>query len=345
MKVWQVATGEPGCDYRELFFDHDIMILGPSQLGPATSGAYADSVSNSAKSQVHSFAHRPQPGDRVLMRFAHKVIGVGEIPQQGGYSFDEMFRCVYGWDLRHCRRVVWAEGYSLGPLGQVFEQAKQKPSFTQVHEQSIVGMVAAIPSSYFVRPLRDMPCIDPKAYTDEDLGIELFRAGISNNNIDDIIRALEQAARLCAWYESAHCGRKPSENEVVSHIVLPLLLSLGWSHQQIAIEWKNVDMALFKRTPTTASNCVLVLEAKGLGRALTDVLEQPLNYIRSLGLTDTRYIVVTDGAHLFVYERANGGWSTQPIGYLSVLSLQHEYVLPRNTSVVNTLVMLQPSLV
>jgi hypothetical protein len=31
MKVWQIATGESGRDYRELFLDHDIMIIGPSR--------------------------------------------------------------------------------------------------------------------------------------------------------------------------------------------------------------------------------------------------------------------------------------------------------------------------
>ena len=40
MKVWQMATGEPNRDYQELFFDHDIMILGPGRYGDARSGVY-----------------------------------------------------------------------------------------------------------------------------------------------------------------------------------------------------------------------------------------------------------------------------------------------------------------
>ena len=57
MKVWQIATGEPGRDYRQLFFDHDIMILGPSHLGHAVLNTYADGMDASAGNQVHSFAH------------------------------------------------------------------------------------------------------------------------------------------------------------------------------------------------------------------------------------------------------------------------------------------------
>jgi len=145
MKVWQIATGEPGRDYRELFFDYDVMILGcNTDLGDALENDYTGVGSNAPENQVNSFARKPEPGDRVIMRFAHDVIGVGQIPEPQGdeqlYTFNEAFRCVYGWDLCHCRRVIWAEeGYDLGELADVFQDAKQKPSFTQVHEDHIVN--------------------------------------------------------------------------------------------------------------------------------------------------------------------------------------------------------------
>jgi len=82
-------------------------------------------------------------------------------------------------------------------------------------------------------------------YSDEELGVELFRAGISNKNINDILVALQQAERLCSWYWSDQSGRYPTEFEIISHIIVPLLLGLGWSHQQIAVEWNRIDVALF----------------------------------------------------------------------------------------------------
>lgn len=146
MKVWQIATGETGRDYRRLFFDHDLMILGPSHLGDARNGAYAGGQPNSSNSQVHSFCSGPKPGDRVLMRFGKEVIGVGQIPKgDDQYSFREEFLCVYGWDLSHTRRVVWAEEPDLQPLIGVYEKAKQKPSFTQVHEKHIVTPANDVP--------------------------------------------------------------------------------------------------------------------------------------------------------------------------------------------------------
>jgi hypothetical protein len=320
------------------------MILGPGRHGDALSGGYAEGSPNSILRQVHNFAFRPKPSDRVIMRLGHEVIGVGQIPEgdEYQYSYNKTFRCVYGWDLSHCRRVVWAERYALGNLADVFRKAKQKPSFTQAHERHIVEMVRSVDASLFDRPIKQMP-VDSDDYQEEELGVELFRAGISNKNIEDILKALQQADRLCTWYKSEHCGQRPTENEVVSHIILPLFLGLGWSHQQMAVEWQRVDVAFFRRIPTTEENCVMVLEAKGLGKGLGNVLQQPKKYVEQLGLAEVRYILTTDGENLFVYGRSGEEWGTSPIGYVNVSSLQRRYVLPKGTDLVRTLVVLQPS--
>jgi predicted type IV restriction endonuclease len=184
-------------------------------------------------------------------------------------------------------------------------------------------------------------------YNDDELGVQLFQAGISNKNIEDIIKALRQAERLHAWYRSEanqlEISRRPSENEVVSHIVLPLFLGLGWSHQQIAVEWKNVDMAFFENAAAKEKDCVMILEAKGLGQPLDDVLEQPRRYVASLGLKRTKYIITTDGANLFVYRRKGKAWDSVPVGYINIRSIQKENILPKHTNLIDTLVMLQPS--
>ncbi len=127
MKVWQIATGEPGRDYRRIFYEYDVMILGPGNPGDARIFNYAIGSANSYYRQIHSFANGPLPGDRVLMRFAHDVIAVGQIPdgEEHQYFHNDTFRCVYGWDLQHCRRVIWAEGIKLGELATVFRNDKQ----------------------------------------------------------------------------------------------------------------------------------------------------------------------------------------------------------------------------
>ncbi|MBN1873565.1 MAG: hypothetical protein JXA33_04985 [Anaerolineae bacterium] len=362
MKVWQIATGEPGRNYKELFFDHDVMILGCRvDLGDALEKDYIGVGPNACENQVYSFARKPEPGDRVIMRFANEAIGIGQIPEPpNGYSFNESFRCVYGWDLCHCRRVAWAKDYNLGDLVKVFKSVKQRPSFTQVHEECVVDMVQAIDDEAFTRPLEAMPDKNEyeQDYTEDSLGLELFRAGISSKNIEDILKALQQAAMVCSWYESEQkdCAslmegkkegrlRTPSEHEIISHVILPLFLGLGWSHQQMGVEWQRVDMAFFKTAPRTKENCVMVLEAKGLGSALSNVLDQPINYVRELELSNVKYILTTDGVNLFVYHKSGGDWDRNPFGYINVSRLRKKYILPRGIDLVKTLVKLQPSMV
>jgi len=343
--VWQIATGELGRDYRSLFFDHDLMILGPSDRGDASSGAYEDGPANSPPRQVHSFATGPEPGDRVLARLSHEVIGVGQIPAESEhqYTFDETFRSVLGWDLCHVRRVKWARNFDLGDLTDVYRNAKEKPAFTGVKAERIIRQVARIPDFHFDSDLRALPDLDTERYSDEDLSLELFRAGISNRNTEDILGALRQAERLCSWYDIQGSDR-PTEHEVVSHVILPIFLGLGWSHQQIAVEWKKIDMAFFKTTPTRPDSCVMVLEAKGLGKPLGERHSQARSYVEKHRLESVKYIATTDGARLLLYEKSNDGWldDPTPIGYLDVRSLQRQYVLPQDTDLVETLVQLQP---
>ena len=345
MTLWQIAAGEPGRDYRKLFFNHDLMLLGPTDQGDASDGRYRHRSGTSGYGQVHSFATRPKAGDLVLARLRKEVIGVGEIPPapEGDYDFDETFRSVYGWSLCHARHVRWADGADLERFGGAFDSMKQIPSFTAVEKPHIVQEAEALGAEHFDRPLRPMPRVDTTLYTDEDLGVELFRAGISNRNIEDILAALRQAERLCSWYRSEAQEGRPTEHEVVSHVVLPIFLALGWSHQQIAVEWKKMDMAFFKRTPTTPENCVMVLEAKGLGQPLNDRVAQPQRYVERSGLGSVRYLLTTDGPSVFLYERNADGWAEEPTGHLDATTLQRSYLLPEGTNPVETLVRLQPS--
>jgi len=345
MRVWQIAAGRSGRDYRSLFFAHDVMVMGPSWYGSAMETDYSEGTGATLGNQIESFATGPAPGDRVIMRLGQSITGVGEIPrgESNQYSFDDSFRTVYGWDLRHTRRVKWAPPNRLGPLKHMSFKAIQQPTFTKVRNSRIVAAASSMPARVFDRPLKKKPATNSSTYTEEELGEELFRAGIGSRNTTDIYAALRQADNLCSWYQEDGSGQRPTEHEVVSHIVLPLFLGLGWSHQQMAVEWNNIDVAFFARTPTREENCVMVLEAKGMGQGLDDVLNQPTRYVERHGLRRVRYIVVTNGQVFMVHARSHGSWASSPIAFLDVSCLQKQYVLPKGTTPVKTLVMLQPS--
>jgi hypothetical protein len=138
--------------------------------------------------------------------------------------------------LCHTRRVVWAGEADLAGFEGVYDHVKQKPSFTAVHASHIVDEAFAFSSENFDRALRPMPEVDTTPYTDEELSVALFRTGIGSRNIEEIFAALRQAKRLCSWYRAADQSGRPTDNEVVSPVVLPIFLGLGWSQQQIVAE-------------------------------------------------------------------------------------------------------------
>jgi len=222
---------------------------------------------------------------------------------------------------------------------------KQIPSFTEVHDKPTVASVKAIPDEIFNQDLPIIPGLQYHRISYDDIRIKLFRLGVSHANTESIIAALRQCNQLADWYNlDGKANGRPTENEVVSHMVLPLLLALGWSHQQIAVEWKNVDVALFLKTPTDIDNCVGIIEAKGIGHSLGERFWQPQNYINKLKLKNVRKVIITDGPNIFIYNRKGGSeFDNQPDGYLNVNFLAERYLLPEDTSAVKTLVQLLPS--
>lgn len=351
MNLWQIAAGEPHRYFEELFFKYGVMIMGPSYKGPANKEIYAEGSSTSKGNQVHAFANSVKIGDRIIARKKNEltneieIIGVGEIQEGSTYQFIEQFRCVLGWDLCHTWNVSWTEDLALvKQVPNPFVGRKQIPTFTRVHDEDTVQFIRSIPSSSFKKKDFAIPADISRQLNDDDIRLKLFQRGVSSTLTENIISALRQCRQLAAWYNTnEHSGSRPTEHEVVSHMVLPLLLALGWSHQQIAVEWKRVDVALFLKTPTEVKNCVGIIEAKGHGESLGNVLSQAQSYIDGLELINSRKVIITDGANIFIHERSTDGtFNRVPSGYLNVAFLTESYLLPEKASAIDTLIQMLP---
>lgn len=339
-QLWQIAAGETARDYRELFLEHDLMLIGPGTPGAAPASVYQGA---GVMGTIHSFAMDPRPGDPVLMRMGREVIAVGIIPQEEGYFWKDDYDDVLGWDLQHARRVQWQPDLldQFPDLKTVFSTRKQQPTFTRVHVIAD-DQVNQLASRFVPRELKPLPTVAP-VLTREKLGIELFAAGVANDVVDRLLNVLEQVKRLSSWYKGEHAGDRPTEHEVVAHILVPLLKSLGWSEQLLGVEWHHVDVAVFDRTPTIKENCVAVFEAKGLGEPLSSAFDQARAYVDQLELERCRLIVTADGGRLMVYLRnADGTWDSQPSRYLNCSAPRDAHLLPRKASSVQALVGLLP---
>ena len=119
--VWQIAAGEYGRDYSDIFLKHNVMLIGPGDAGPFEEEKYRNlwkegRIERGAFYELRRFRNEPRPGEVVILRFRRDAVALGRIAEEG-YKHNKRFDDVYGWDLQHTRRVVWQGLLKDDPIG------------------------------------------------------------------------------------------------------------------------------------------------------------------------------------------------------------------------------------
>lgn len=354
-KFWQVASGDIGRDYSDLFIKHDVMCIGPGRFGPYEKNEYRSVVERGEYTSkkiatIRQLKSEVAPGDVILLRQGSEVVCLGKVV--GDYGHDERFDDIHGWDLQHYRRVIWQTHLNknietLQRRGKLFGHLRMQTTFSRVTSANadVLERIEPLLERMEDRDLKELPPSPPKPLSLEQLGEQLFSRGIANDAVDQVLSAIARQRRMLKWYEEhGEKSKRPQEHEVVAHMILPLLLALGWSEQLLAIEWNRIDLAAFNRTPTTPESCVLICEAKEMRHGLQGVLEQAIGYVDKCKLKQCRRILLTQGARFYLYDRPKEKWllASQPDGYINVNRIRTSHVHPVGTDAVQTIVRLSP---
>jgi hypothetical protein len=111
-------------------------------------------------------------------------------------------------------------------------------------------------------------------------------------------RSLRQVVERAARWHDDIWGWEfdcvPCEDELLTHITVPLLEALGWEPQQIAVKWQRTDVALFDPISRKPANCRMVIEGKRIGSGLQWAGDQARGYAGKLKLKKAD-VLVTDG--------------------------------------------------
>jgi hypothetical protein len=252
-------------------------------------------------------------GDAILLRTGpSRIRAVGLVA--GEYSYEERFDDVHGFDLQHCRRVRWcrlSEDYDFG--GSVFTQGR----FSRVRAEEVCRFVGDFlnspPSHWQTAPLPELP---PEELPLEDMPAPLQGLVAAANDL------------LPLFSDARAFGEPPSEDELITHFVVPFLRALGWPPERIAVKWHCVDVAVFWDLPRTPENCRFVIEAKRLGAGVEQALEQARGYVQALGHPVD--VVVTDGIRYRMYSCVPAATGTaqedqsyfNPIAYANLARLK-----------------------
>ncbi len=305
MDIWQISPPASMADsIADFFILRGVALLWPGDHGRWSSSRYTDNFA--VYDWLRWFAEAMADGDAILLRTGPTQIrAVGLVV--GGYSYEDRFDDVHGFDLQHCRRVRWCrlpKDYEFG-----------EPVFTR-------GRFSRVKKGAVRNYVRDFIASPPTAWQD----VALPELPPEEPALKEIPASLEglvgQAQDLSGLFrDMQNFGDAPMEDELVAHFVVPLLRCLGWPPECIAVKWRRVDVAVFTSLPRTPQNCSLVIEAKRPGADVEDALKQASQYVEALGVP--RNVVVTDGIRYRMYSCGDG---FAPLAYANLTRLKHSAV-------------------
>lgn len=299
--IWQLAGGPVSRSYADIFLKYGVGLIGPGDAGPWKPERDDSEFEGSF---VRRFASEVKVGDIFLLRTGISTIrALGIVASE--YMYLNQFDDVNGWDLQHARRVRWSElpaEYDFG--GPVF--GANPPRFSGVQDERVLDYVHRYinspPTHWQSVELPPLPAEEPPL----DEVPERLRGIVGE----------AQDLHPLLW-DRERFGAHPSEDEIITHFVVPFFRALGWPPEQIAVKWRSIDVAVFRVLPRTPANCQFVIEAKRLGAGVEGALEQAKEYVETLGIQ--RDLVVTDGIRYRIYTCQK---DYKPVAYANLVHLK-----------------------
>lgn len=301
--VWQQAAGDKDRNYVELCMRWGVILNGPGRYGawPQCTQLLQESGWGPRKiTDLSRFAVQMKEGDIVLLRLGTSdIFGVGILV--GNYLWDECFGDVDGWDLQHIRRVhwVWRNGKdSDHPLLKAWDLKQgdttqllrlSGPVYEWLKE---LDLDEDVPLS-----LPPLPLNTKNIVSVQDVSEYLFDRGVASASIATLVDQMDDLQRIAKWY--SRVNQKPSEHETVAYLVIPLLRTLGWTPQRMAVEWRSVDVALFETLPRSDDVLQVVVEAKKMSNSCLSALGQAAAYASTR--SSCKRLIVTDGLRYGIY--------------------------------------------
>lgn len=317
MAYWIVSAGSNGRDYVNAFRDFGMAFIG-------------------GESQLAQHARIREGDVLILKRGLREILAAGRVVDRGtghagrvpddpGHPM-EFVHDFDGWDLAGYCHVDWrfadppipATGLRMGTI----YPATQREHFTLADE--LLTRPPHIPTK---------PAPAPQAVvTDQEILEFLIAEGLRPGAADDLTNTLRRIRLLASYYHTKCRWEDIREHETRTFLVVPLLLALGWSEQQLKIEYPagnggRIDVVCFARPFRRAGQDVsVIIETKDFQSGLDYAPAQAMRYAE--GFPSCRAVLVTNGYCYKLFERLdNGEFSRTPSAYLNLLRPRAAYPL------------------
>ena len=304
-EIWQMAAGPKERSYADVFFRYGVGLIGPGYTGPWEEGRSDEDFEGP---YVRWFASEIKIGDVVLLRQgAATIIAIGIVASN--YMYLTQFDDVMGWDLQHARRIRWyklPQEYSFATSVFGGQPRRLSRTWNQEVRDFAERFLNSPPTEWQEAPLPDLP-------EEEPLLTEI------PPSIAEIVAQAQDLVKL--FWDQEKFGDHPREDEMIAHLVIPFLRLLGWLPEQIAVKWRDIDVAVFKGLPRKPENCRFIIEAKRLGSPIENALDQAKEYVKSLKISCD--IIVTDGFRYRMYSSEN---DFTPVAYANLTWLKRSAI-------------------
>lgn len=323
---WQQAAGDTDRNYVSICIEWGVILNGPGYAGKypdCVSKLQGDGTSKKKVTDLRRFADEMKDGDIVVLRLGtSRVHAVGTIV--GDYFYSDLFADIDGWDLQHVRRVRWHWTSLEHPKEFDIYEMKQGDTTQLLTSAKVQRWVGSVEETF--EKLVDLPDLGDDIDFDQ-ISDHLFNKGVDISSIKGLSDQIGNLVTLAKWYQRNKMT--PSENETLAYLTVPLLSALGWSPQKMAIEWNNIDIALFGSLPRQDSNLMIVVEGKRIGTSSQKAVNQAIGYATPDERKKCKKVVVTDGLRYSIFMQKNGGFGANPIAYLNLTEFKRSYPIYR----------------
>lgn len=312
---WQIASGSSGREYSNFFLKYGMAFVGGAP--------YIKRI------------REVKVGDIIILKQGQKkILAAGKVIEKDGNhhgNADKPWLNDFdGWGLPAYCYVDWRQ-----PPTPVITSGLTRTTIQRVYQQAPQTIADNILKTGVVISPSPEP-IETKIIDDHQLLKFLIKEGLRPASADELTNTISKIRLLADYYYHQCKWEDIREHETRTFLVIPLLLALGWSEQQVKIEFPcskgrgnkgRIDIACFRRRyEGNKDECVAIIETKDFSSGLDYAPEQAKTYSRDF--PNCKAVIVSNGYCYKTYLRdEDGQFQTEPSAYINLLTPHDKYPL------------------
>lgn len=316
MTYWQVSCGSSQREFPDVFINF---------------GLYAVNFDSRNTGGYHHYLKQAKKGDILILKKGLTWIHAVGLVQDDDLRQQDYYFNFDGWELGFYKYVEWFIPET--PLN-VERMGLAEGTIQKCHKQELQEIANNALVNWKKSSRKYEIDTNISKIKDDDIIYELIRNGLKTSQSEILASTLNQVRRLATYYLNNFDWQTVNEDQVRSFLVVPFLLAMGWSEQQLFLEYsigrKKADIVCFDRpSHLKDKKAITLIEVKKLSEGLTYAIEQAFSYAKELGNVKT--ICVTNGFCYQIYDLDYSDEPSKPYAYINILEPINKYPINPET--------------